>query len=52
MDVTFGGDAANFGMVQVPRLRMFLLEKDVANFAMMLYEETIRAYYFFQILTL
>ena len=47
MNLTFGGDATNFGMEKYPRLDMFLLEEDVANLAMMSYEESIRDYSFF-----
>lgn len=44
MDLTFGGDAANFDIGQVPRLDMFLLEEDVVNLAMMSYKESISDY--------
>ena len=47
MDLTIGGNAADFGIGQVPRLDMFLHEEDVANLAMMSYEESIRDYSFF-----
>ena len=47
MNLTFGGNAANFGIIMPPRLDLFFLEEDVANLAMMSYEESIRDYYFF-----
>ena len=47
MNLTLGGNAADFGIGQVPRLDMFLHEEDVANLAMMSYEESIRDYSFF-----
>ena len=46
MKMTFGGNSANFGLGQ-PSLDYFLLEEDVANLAMMSYEESIRDYSFF-----
>ena len=47
MNLTFGGNAANFGLSQPSSLDLFLLEEDVANLAMMSYEESIRDYSFF-----
>ena len=47
MDLTFGGNTANFGVTIPTRLDYFLLEEDVANLAMMSYKEGIRDYYFF-----
>ena len=47
MDLTFGGNTANFGLIIPSRLDLFLLEEDVANLAMMSYEESIRDYSFF-----
>ena len=52
MELAFGGNTANFGLNMPSRLDLFLLEEDVANLAMMSYEESIRDYSFFlQILT-
>ena len=47
MNLTLGGNAADFGIGQVPRLDMFLLKEDIANLAMMSYEESVRDYSFF-----
>ena len=47
MDLTFGDNTANFGLNIPSRLDLFLLEEDVANLAMMSYEESIRYYSFF-----
>ena len=43
MELAFGGNTTNI----VSRLDLFLLEEDVANLAMMSYEESIRDYSFF-----
>ena len=47
MNLTFGGNAANFAVKQPSSLDFFLLQEDVANLAMMAYEESIRDYSFF-----
>ena len=48
MELAFGGNTANFGLEMPSRLDLFLLEEDVANLAMMSYEESIRDYSFFE----
>ena len=47
MNLMFGGKAANIGIIMPSRLDLFLLEEDIANLAMMSYEESIRDYSFF-----
>ena len=47
MDLTFSDNTTNFGLNMPSRLDLFLLEEDVANLAMISYEESIRDYSFF-----
>ena len=47
MALTFGGNTANFGLKQPAWI--FLLQEDVANLAVMAYEDSVRDYYLFQI---
>ena len=47
MNLEFGGNTANFSVMTPSRLDMFLLDEDVANLAMMPYEESIRDHSFF-----
>ena len=45
MALTFGGNTANFGLKQPAWI--FLLQEDVANLAVMAYEDSVRDYSFF-----
>ena len=47
MTLTFGGNAANFGVIPPSSLELFFLTEDVANLAMLAYEDSIRDYSFF-----
>ena len=47
MNLTFRGIAANFGLMPPSSLDLFLLAEDVANLAMLAYEDSIRDYSFF-----
>ena len=47
MNLMIGGNAVNFGLRELSSLESFLFQEDVANLAMMAYEESIRRYSFF-----
>ena len=49
MNLMVGGSTANFALKQPSSLDSFFLEEDIANLAMMVYEESIRDHYCFQI---